>query len=74
MNAPRHAHKPGPLRFWLPLGVFLAIAVFFLWDEHKLHILGALLWLILLACPLMHLFMNHGGHGDHNKEHDDGQR
>ena len=45
--------------------VFLIIAAFFLLTEHRAH-LGA--WssywpyLLLLACPLMHLFM-HGGHG-----------
>lgn len=41
---------------------FLGIATFFLWAEHKAHIMGALPWILLLACPLIHLFM-HGGHG-----------
>jgi hypothetical protein len=27
-------------------------------------VLGLLIWLPLLACPLMHVFM-HGGHGHH---------
>ena len=45
---------------------FLAIAVFFLWEEHKAHILGALPYALLLLCPLMHLF--HGGHEDHGNE------
>jgi hypothetical protein len=44
------------------IGVFLAIAVFFLWQEHRAHLLGALPWLLLLACPAMHFFM-HRGHG-----------
>ena len=43
---------------------FLAVAVFFLWSEHRAHILGAAFWLLLLACPLLHMFM-HGGHGAH---------
>ena len=43
---------------------FLAIAVFFLFSEHRAHLMGALPFLLLLACPLMHLFM-HRGHGDH---------
>ena len=30
--------------------------------EHWAHALGVLPYLIILACPLMHLFM-HGGHG-----------
>jgi hypothetical protein len=41
---------------------FLAVAAFFLLTEHTAHVFGALPWLLLLACPLMHLFM-HGGHG-----------
>ena len=41
----------------LGLGVFLAIALFFLWEEHRAHLLGALPWLLLLACPLMHTLM-----------------
>jgi hypothetical protein len=42
--------------------LFAGIAVFFLWEEHEAHFLGALPWLLLLACPLLHLFM-HRGHG-----------
>jgi hypothetical protein len=30
-------------------------------------------WLILLACPLMHIFM-HGGHGGHGDAHGGGKR
>ena len=36
--------------------------------EHRAHLLGALVFLPLLLCPLMHLFMHHG-HGDHS-DHD----
>jgi hypothetical protein len=39
-----------------------AVAVYFLWEEHESHILGALFWLLLLACPAIHFFM-HGKHG-----------
>jgi hypothetical protein len=49
---------------------FLAIAVFFLWEEHKAHLLGILPYGLLLLCPLMHLF--HGGHGGHGDEHEPG--
>jgi Protein of unknown function (DUF2933) len=42
---------------------FAAIAVFFLWEEHKAHILGVLPYALLVLCPLLHLF--HGGHGSH---------
>lgn len=46
---------------------FLAIGAFLLLAEHRAHlpgILGYLPWLLLLACPLLHVFM-HGGHGGH---------
>jgi hypothetical protein len=49
-------------RSGLVLLAFLAIAGILLFTEHRAHVLGALLYLPLLLCPLMHLFM-HGGHG-----------
>ena len=51
---------------------FLAIAGFLLFTEHRAHVLGILPFLLLLVCPLMHLFMHHGhgGHGDHVHGHD----
>ena len=43
---------------------FLAIAVFFLWTEHRAHLFAYWPFLFVLACPLMHLFMHHGdSHG-----------
>lgn len=45
-----------------------AVAVFFLWEEHESHILGALFWLLLLACPLIHVFL-HRGHGHRHGRH-----
>jgi hypothetical protein len=55
-----------PLRvpWWLGTTLLVAIAVFFLWEEHQAHILGVLPWLLLLACPILHL-LGHGGHRDH---------
>jgi hypothetical protein len=32
--------------------VFAAIALFFLWQEHRAHLLGALPWLFFLSCPV----------------------
>jgi hypothetical protein len=43
---------------------FLIIAFGLLFTEHRAHVLGLLIWLPLLACPLMHVFM-HGGHSHH---------
>ncbi len=56
-------------RLWLVLGLVGALGLVLLWDQHQQHILSALPWLVLLACPLMHVFMHgrHGGHG-HNKD------
>lgn len=49
------------------LFVLLAIAAFYLIAEHRAHLLGWLPWLLILACPLLHVFMHrgHGGHGGH---------
>lgn len=51
---------------WIFCG-FLAIGAFYLVTEHTAHLLGVLPFLLLLACPLMHVFMHgrHGGHGGH---------
>ena len=53
---------------------FLAIGGYFLVTEHRAHIATAipyLPFLLLLACPLMHIFM-HSGHAGHGK-HDGGE-
>jgi hypothetical protein len=52
-------------RAGLVLVGFLLIAGALLFTEHRAHVLGLLIWLPLLACPLMHFFM-HGGHGHHH--------
>lgn len=41
------------------------IVVFYLLREHWGHVAGLWPYLLLLACPLMHLFHGHGGHGRH---------
>ena len=54
-------------RFRWALLAFLAIAGFFLFTEHRAHLFGALpLLLLLLVCPLMHLFMHGGGGHRHS--------
>jgi hypothetical protein len=65
---------------WVLIG-FLGIAAFLLIIEHRVHLFGWLssygIWLLLLACPLMHLFMHrghgHGGHGDHQRHEQGGK-
>ena len=52
---------------WVAIGFFV-IAGALLFTEHRAHVLGVLIWLPLLACPLMHMFM-HGGHGHGGHEH-----
>ena len=47
---------------------FLAIALFFLLSEHRVHAFGYLPLLLLAACPLLHMF-HHGGHGGHSGRH-----
>lgn len=44
----------------------IGAASYFLFMEHRQHLFQFLPFLILLLCPLMHIFM-HGGHGGHSK-------
>lgn len=66
MNHDHHEspQRGGSSRGRIALAVFLAIAAFLLFSEHRAHALGFLPYLLLLACPLMHMF-HHGGHGGH---------
>ena len=64
-DATGHRHH-GRRTNWVLIG-FLAIGGYFLVTEHRAHLLpflGYLPFLLLLACPLMHLF-HHGGHRGH---------
>jgi hypothetical protein len=47
---------------------FLAVTAFYLLTEHTAHVFGALPYMLLAACPLMHLFH----HRDHR--HGSGHR
>lgn len=62
-----HDQRESPSGFWgsryaIGLLVIGAVAAYFLLTEHLAHVAGALPFLLILACPLMHMFM-HGGHG-----------
>ena len=54
-------------RYAIGLIVLGGIAAYFLLTEHLAHVIGALPYLFLLACPLMHIFM-HGGHGHNHSQ------
>ncbi|HXF65200.1 MAG TPA: DUF2933 domain-containing protein [Burkholderiales bacterium] len=57
-----------PRAKWVLVG-FAAIAAYFLIAEHQAHFIQALPFFLLLACPLLHLFM-HRGHGGRGHRHD----
>jgi hypothetical protein len=71
----RHGERqPERQSFWIsPTGLvtlgFLGVAGYYLITEHTVHFFSVLPWLLLAACPVMHLFMHHGHHGgnDHDR-------
>jgi hypothetical protein len=77
-HGPKPEFEPTPRGFWTSkTGIvtiaFLLIAAFFLLSEHRAHTLGVLPFLLLAACPLLHMFMHgglggHGGHGRHVRQ------
>ncbi|AFL52508.1 hypothetical protein ABIE78_001611 [Sinorhizobium fredii] len=55
-------------RKWTLFAASLAvIAAFFVLREHWQHALGLAPYLLLLACPLMHLFHGHGSDRHHHR-------
>lgn len=66
-----HRH-PDTGQINLAVLAFFAIAAFFLLTEHRAHLFGALPFLLLLACPLLHSFMHrgHGGKGEDQSPQD----
>lgn len=59
---------PGPDDRRLRWGTYAAIGIlgYFLFTEHQAHVIQFLPYLLLMACPLIHVFM-HGGHGHHHR-------
>ena len=49
---------------------FALIAGYFLLTEHRAHVVQYLPFLLLLACPLLHLFHRHGDHEGHRHPED----
>ena len=56
--------KPGRA-LWIAAAMTALIAAVFLLREHWGHVAGYWPYLLLLACPVMHLFHGHGRHGHH---------
>ena len=57
---------------WISYGA-LGVIAYYLLTEHRQHVIAYLPYLILAACPLMHVFM-HRGHGqsqDHGNQEQD---
>ena len=46
--------------------MFAVVGGFYLLREHWDHVAGNWVYLLLLACPLLHLFHGHGDHGGHD--------
>ena len=68
-TSPHDRRPPASIRLWVAFLTFAMVAGFFLFTEHRAHLLGALPYLIFLLCPLAHLFMHrgHDGHGGHHE-------
>ena len=64
-HAGAHGARTGVGRGWFFVA-FALMAGVLLWEEHRAHILGVVPYLILFACPLMHLLHRHGHR--HNQE------
>ena len=50
---------------WHPPLAHRALSAVYLLREHWNHVAGSWPYLLLLACPLMHLFHGHGGYVKH---------
>jgi hypothetical protein len=56
-----------PRAWGAALWMVALIGGFYLLREHWNHVAGSWPYLLLLACPLMHLFHGHGGYGGHER-------
>jgi hypothetical protein len=66
------SERKNDLRDWLlsRTGVATAAVVlvlaFLIYEGHSAHLLGALPYLLILSCPLLHMFMHGGHHSGHH--------
>lgn len=67
--------RSGPLAGWYTTALWLGLAAAAAWLllYHRVHVIEVLPFLLLLSCPLMHLFGHHrhGGHHNHRAEKGD---
>ena len=62
--------------FWLTTkgiiaACMIAVIVYFLLTEHLAHTIEYLPYVLLLACPFLHMFMHHGHHHSDHSNHED---
>lgn len=56
-------------QLWLLAVSLIFVTGFYLLREHWGHALGLAPYLLLLACPLLHLFHGHGGQRHKDRHH-----
>jgi hypothetical protein len=75
-DLPLRDHRPPPFwcsRYGLGWLALAAVAGWFLLTEHRAHLFGVLPWLLLFACPLMHVLMHRGHQGNRGPRPDAGR-
>jgi hypothetical protein len=75
MAAPHAGMRTGTPSWWrtrsgIAIIGFALVGAFYVLREHWGHALGTLPYLIILACPLLHLFMHRGHHHDGSDQDD----
>lgn len=53
---------------WLAVSTLAFMGSYYLLTRHTAHTLGVLPYLLILACPLMHVFGHRHRHGGHAHE------
>ncbi len=56
-------------KYLVPTIIVVALVAWYAYAFHQPHLLAALPFLFILACPLMHIFMMRG-HGAHDEKTD----